>query len=147
MYTLDANSFVGDASLSDPDHAVCHALIARLSQSGTTMVVPLLVLTEVAGALSRSYRDPLRARLEIELLRELHTIRFVPLDDVLAQEAEEQRLPSRGWGHICFSVVANEGSDHTANASSWLATYPYATNSNTGAWITVVGAVRERRIS
>lgn len=89
MYTLDANIFVRDASPHDPDHAVCHALIAQLYQSSTSIVLPNLVLAEIAGALSRSFRDPIRARLEVDLLRDLHTIRIIPLDDTLAQEAAE----------------------------------------------------------
>lgn len=52
-------------------------------------MVPNLILAEIAGALSRSFRDPIRARLEVDLLRDLHTIRLIPLDDALAQEAAE----------------------------------------------------------
>lgn len=89
MYTLDANIFVRDASPSDPDHEICHRLMTRLYQESTTIVVPLLVLAEIAGALSRSFRDPIRARLEIDLLRALHHIQLVALDDGLAQEAAE----------------------------------------------------------
>jgi predicted nucleic acid-binding protein len=89
MYTLDANIFVRDASPGDPDHAVCHALIAQLYQSSTRIVLPNLVLAEIAGALSRTFRDPIRARLAVDLLRDWHTIQLIPLDDALAQEAAE----------------------------------------------------------
>ncbi|NCC36092.1 MAG: PIN domain-containing protein [Chloroflexia bacterium] len=89
MYTLDANIFVRDASPNDPEHATCHALIAQLYQRTTTIVVPFLVLPEIAGALSRSFRDPMRARLEVDLLRDLRHIQFVPLDATITHEAAE----------------------------------------------------------
>ncbi|PDW05124.1 type II toxin-antitoxin system VapC family toxin [Candidatus Viridilinea mediisalina] len=89
MYTLDANIFVRDASPSDPEHATCHALMAQLYQRNTAIIVPYLVLAEIAGALSRSFRDPIRARLEVELLRDLHHIQFVPLDATVTQDAAE----------------------------------------------------------
>lgn len=89
MYTLDANIFVRDASPGDSEHETCHALMAQLYQRNTTIVVPFLVLAEIAGALSRSIRDPIRARLEVDLLRDLRHIQFVPLDAAVTQEAAE----------------------------------------------------------
>jgi predicted nucleic acid-binding protein len=89
MYTLDANIFVRDASPGDPEHATCHALMAQLYQRSTAIIVPYLVLAEIAGALSRSFRDPIRARLEVELLQDLHHIQFVPLDATVTQDAAE----------------------------------------------------------
>lgn len=51
--------------------------------------MPLLVLAEIVGALSRSFRDPIRARLEVDLLRDLRHIQFVPIDAAVTQEAAE----------------------------------------------------------
>jgi predicted nucleic acid-binding protein len=45
------------------------------------------VLVEVAGALSRELRDPIRARLFVEALQTVPTISFVALDDTVAAEA------------------------------------------------------------
>jgi predicted nucleic acid-binding protein len=89
MYTLDANIFVRDASPGDPEHPTCHALMAQLYQRNTAIIVPFLVLAEIAGALSRSFRDPIRARLEVDLLRDLHHIQFVPIDATVTQDAAE----------------------------------------------------------
>lgn len=111
MYTLDANIFVRDASPGDPEHAACHALVARLYQSSTMIVLPNLVLAEIAGALSRSFRDPIRARLEVDLLRDLHTIRLIPLDDALAQEAAELAADRalRGADAVYVAVARRHG--------------------------------------
>jgi predicted nucleic acid-binding protein len=111
MYTLDANIFVRDASPSDPDHEVCRALIAALYQGNVSVIVPLLVLAEVAGALSRSYRDPIRARLQVDLLRELHIVRLIPLDETLAQEAAELAADRalRGADALYVAVARRHG--------------------------------------
>ncbi|PDW03738.1 type II toxin-antitoxin system VapC family toxin [Candidatus Viridilinea mediisalina] len=87
MYTLDANVFVRDADARDPDHRSCRALLKQLAITNTPVTMPLLVLAEVAGALSREFRDPLRARIFIDLLTTLPNVTFVALDTELAQEA------------------------------------------------------------
>ncbi|MEI6778526.1 MAG: type II toxin-antitoxin system VapC family toxin [Chloroflexales bacterium] len=86
MYTLDANIFVRDADPRDPDHRTCRALLERLAITSTHITMPLLVLAEVAGALSREFRDPLRARIFIDLMTTLPNVTFVALDAGLAQE-------------------------------------------------------------
>lgn len=89
MYTLDANIFIRNASPNDADHTICHALLTQLYQRSIKIVVPYFILSEIAGALSRSFRDPIRARLEIALLQDLHHISYIPLDSALAREAAE----------------------------------------------------------
>ncbi|RRR77375.1 MAG: PIN domain-containing protein, partial [Candidatus Viridilinea halotolerans] len=46
-------------------------------------------IAEIAGALSRTFRDPIRARLEVDLLRDLRHIQYIPLDAAITQEAAE----------------------------------------------------------
>ena len=87
MYTLDANIFVRDADPRDPDHRTCRALLERLASTSTPVTMPWLVLAEVAGALSREFRDPLRARIFTDLLTTLPNVTLVALDAGLAQEA------------------------------------------------------------
>ncbi len=89
MYTLDASIFVRDATPLDPDHAVCHALIAHLYTASIPIIVPTLLLPEVAAALSRVYRDPLRARLTAEAISTLTNVQIIPLDSALAGVALE----------------------------------------------------------
>ncbi len=111
MYTLDANIFVRDASPGDPEHAVCHALIAQLYQRSTMIVLSNLVLAEITGALSRSFRDPIRARLAVDLLRDLHTIQLIPLDNTLAQAAAELTADRalRGADAVYVAVARRHG--------------------------------------
>jgi predicted nucleic acid-binding protein len=89
MYTLDANIFVRDANPHDADHDVCHALLERLYAARGAIVVPSILLAEVAGPLSRTFRDPIRARVYVESVAALPIVTLVPLDASLAREAAE----------------------------------------------------------
>jgi predicted nucleic acid-binding protein len=87
MYTLDANIFIRDLDPYDSEHKTCHTLLAHLVQGAIEIVIPLLVLAEVAGTVSRTRRDPIRARLAADAIRALPHISLIPLDESLAQDA------------------------------------------------------------
>jgi predicted nucleic acid-binding protein len=89
MYTLDANIFIRDLDTREPNHAECHMLLDRLQFRARTIIVPVLVLAEVAGTISRTRRDPMAGRLAADLLRGSKNITFIPLDDALGQDAAE----------------------------------------------------------
>ena len=89
MYTLDANIFVRDLDPRHPDHNICRDLLKRIHTTATPIIVPLLLLVEVGGAISREFRDPMRGRLAIMVLREFPNTTFVVLDDRLAQDAAD----------------------------------------------------------
>ena len=80
MYTLDATIFIRDADPRDPDHATCRMLLEHLAVNAFPIIVPVFVLVEVAGALGRELRDPIRARLFVDAVHTLPTIAFVALD-------------------------------------------------------------------
>jgi len=89
MYTLDANIFVRDLDTREPQHAECHALLDELETQAFPIVVPVLVLAEVAGTVSRTRHDPMAGRLGADLFRGRGTLILIPLDNSLAQEAAE----------------------------------------------------------
>lgn len=111
MFTLDANIFARDFDPRDPDYAVCHALLDRLGQATTPVVMPLIILPEVGGAISRTFGDPIRARVYVDQLRSLPTATFVPLDMTLAQEAAEIAADYglRGMNAIYVATARNAG--------------------------------------
>jgi len=61
MWTLDASVYVRAADPNDPDQATCQALIDALDDQAAPLIVPRLLLAEIAGALRRLTRDPIRA--------------------------------------------------------------------------------------
>ena len=89
MYTLDASVFTRTIDPTEPEHDTCLALLDRLHADATPIVVLALVLAEVAGAISRARRDPIRARVVASTLRSLLHVTFVTLDDELAERAAE----------------------------------------------------------
>lgn len=89
MYTLDANIFIRDLDTREPDHQDCHALLELLNQRGIPIVVPALVLAEVAGTISRVRRDPIVGRLAAELLQGMSNLSCIPLDNTRASVAAE----------------------------------------------------------
>src|SRR5262245_32617650 len=78
MYTCDANIFVRALDTSHAHYAACHALLERMQTTATPMIDPLIVLAEIAGAISRELRDPMRGRIYVGLLRALPNLQFVP---------------------------------------------------------------------
>ena len=89
MYTIDASVVARDFDQGDPDYAACHELIAQLDQQAIPVIVPRLLLAEIAGLARRLTRDPIRARLVVDAWRAFPNVEFVPLDDALIDIAAE----------------------------------------------------------
>jgi predicted nucleic acid-binding protein len=89
MYTLDASVVGRDLDPSDPEHAVCHALIERLDQQTVPIIVPRLLLAEVAGLARRITRDPIRARLVADVWRTFAHVQLITLNDALLDAAAD----------------------------------------------------------
>ncbi|MFP4440951.1 MAG: type II toxin-antitoxin system VapC family toxin [Chloroflexaceae bacterium] len=111
MYTLDANIFVRDLAPGDPNYADCHALLEQLSNGSHRIIVPLLILVEVAGTVSRATRDPIRGRLAAEILHEQPHITFVTLDATLTETAAHLAADRalRGADAIYVAVARGSG--------------------------------------
>ena len=111
MYTLDANIFLRDANQRDAAHAVCHGLLSQIHRAGLSLIEPFIVLSEVAGTLSRIYRDPMRGRIYVDILRALQHVSFVPVDGTLAEEAAEiaADYALRGMNAIYVAVARQHG--------------------------------------
>ncbi|WP_129675749.1 type II toxin-antitoxin system VapC family toxin [Candidatus Chloroploca sp. Khr17] len=89
MYTVDANIFARDTDSHDPLYPVCHAFLEACDHRQIPIIVPNLILAEVAATVSRMRRDPIRARLSAASIAAFEHIQLVSLDDRLAEEAVE----------------------------------------------------------
>jgi predicted nucleic acid-binding protein len=89
MYTLDANIYARDIDPNDPHYDDCHALLERLKHGDQRVIVPTLLLAELAASISRVRRDPIRARITIEALQSLPFLTFIDLDRALGHAAAE----------------------------------------------------------
>lgn len=86
-YTVDASVFLNAFNPYEQGHKASHDLLAHLQQHALPIIVPTLLLPEVAAAISRGRQDEVLAReFSLALSRLPHLI-LVPLDDTLARQA------------------------------------------------------------
>jgi predicted nucleic acid-binding protein len=111
MYTLDANIFARDADPADPLHITCRDLLEALDKQQRPIIVPNLILAEVAATISRTRRDPIRGRLTAQAITALDHVQLVPLEDALAQAAAELAADRalRGADAVYVAVARKHG--------------------------------------
>jgi len=93
MYTVDASVWVNGFDQREPGHAVSRQTLALLGMHRLPIVVPYLLLVEVAGAISRTRANPMQGHTFATALENLPNVTFVALDSSLAQQA--QRLAAQ----------------------------------------------------
>jgi predicted nucleic acid-binding protein len=89
MYTIDASVWVNGFDQREPGHVTSRHLLELLRAQGLPIIEPMLVLAEVAGAISRTRQDPARALAFATALGQLPNVTIVPCDTALGQRALE----------------------------------------------------------
>lgn len=89
MFTIDTSVFARDLDPADPNHTACRLLLEELDGDGIPIFAPTLLLVELAATISRTRRDPIRARVVSISLRDLAHLTLLPIDDLLARQAAE----------------------------------------------------------
>lgn len=87
--TIDASVFLRAFNPREPGHAESLSFLAGLQQRLVPIVVPTLLLPEVAGAIGRGQRDSRLARQFTAALARLPHLVPVPLDAGLARLAAD----------------------------------------------------------
>lgn len=87
MYTVDASVWVNGFDQRESGHESSRQLLELLRARTIPIIEPMLVLAEVAGAISRTRQDPARAEAFARTLGQLPNVTILPLDDVLGQRA------------------------------------------------------------
>ena len=87
--TVDASVFINGFNSAEVGHEVSRALLARLQELATPIVVPTLVLPEVAATISRVHGESELARAFAAALNQRPHVTFVALDALLAQQAAD----------------------------------------------------------
>ena len=111
-YTVDASVFLNAFNPREADHEASHRLLARLQERATPIIVPTLLLPEVAAAISRGRNDNDLAREFAATLSRLPHLVLVPLDTTLAQQAADvaARYRLRGSDAVYAAVALRFGS-------------------------------------
>ena len=87
MYTIDASVWVNGFDRRESGHAASRQLLEVVQRRALPIIVPNLVLVEVAGAISRTRQDPVHAEQFAMALAQLPNITVVPLDSALGSQA------------------------------------------------------------
>jgi predicted nucleic acid-binding protein len=87
MYTVDASVWVNGFDQRESGHETSRQVLELLRAQAIPIFAPMLVLAEVAGAISRTRQDPARAEAFAITLGQLPTVTILPLDEALGQQA------------------------------------------------------------
>ncbi len=105
-YTIDASVFLNAFNPHEAGHEESLGLLTRL-QEAVPIVIPTLLLPEVAGAISRGHQDTRLARRFAATLRRLSHLLLIPLDSRLAQGAADVAAEHRLRGSdAVYAAVA-----------------------------------------
>jgi predicted nucleic acid-binding protein len=87
MYTVDASVWVNAFDQREPGHLVSRQFLEVLRTQALQIIVPNLVLVEVAGAISRTRRAPAQTQAFATALSRLPHVTVRVLDEVCALHA------------------------------------------------------------
>lgn len=87
VYTVDASVFLNAFNRFESGYETSREFLSRLRDAALPIVVPTLILPEVAGVVSRAQNSTGRAQAFARHLQRLPHLVLVPLDTVLAREA------------------------------------------------------------
>ena len=106
-YTVDASVFLNAFNPYEAGHEESRRLLARMQDEGAPIIVPTLLLPEVAAAVGRGRDDADLARRFTGTLRQLPHLVLVSLDETLAQQAADVAAQHRLRGSdAVYAAVA-----------------------------------------
>lgn len=88
-YTIDASVFVNAFNSYELGHANSSRFLEYIKAQAFPIIVPTLVLPEVAAAVSRGSRNATLARKLVNAVGRLPNLLVVSVDDVLARQAAD----------------------------------------------------------
>lgn len=112
VYTIDASVFLNAFNPYEGGYEESHRLLARLQAGSVPIVVPALLLPEVAASVSRGREDEELAREFAAALSRLPHLMLVTLDTTLAQQTADvaARYRLRGSDAVYATVALRFGS-------------------------------------
>ena len=112
-YTVDASVFLSAFNPKEPGHEESQRLLRFMQDSATPIVVPTLLLPEVAAAIGRGHGDADLARRFTDALSRLPHLMLISLDVVLAKQAADlaAQYRLRGSDAVYAAVALRFGSN------------------------------------
>lgn len=87
MYTIDTSVWVNGFDHREAGHATSRQLLDQLGRQSLSIIVPSLLLVEVAGAISRTRQDAQQAQAFATALSQLPNVAFISLNEALVRHA------------------------------------------------------------
>ncbi len=107
VYTVDASVFLNAFNPYEAGHEESRRLLTLLQEQAAPIIVPTLLLPEVAAAIGRGRQDADLAREFTTALSHLPHLVMIPLDVTLAQQAADVAAQHRLRGSdAVYAVVA-----------------------------------------
>jgi predicted nucleic acid-binding protein len=112
IYTVDASVFLNAFNPYEAGHEESHRLLTLLQEQTAPIVVPTLLLSEVAATIGRGRQDADLAREFTTALSRLPHLVLIPLDITLAQQAADMaaQYRLRGSDAVYAAVALRFGS-------------------------------------
>ena len=105
--TIDASVFVNAFSPKEAGSDKSFEFIARLKEQNIPMILPVLILPEIAAALSRRQGNPEAALLLVQEIKSIPGITFVDVDETVANLAVDIAANNRLRGSdAIYAAVA-----------------------------------------
>ncbi len=109
MYTIDASVWINASGKKEPGYRDSQRLLHALAFNAVAMVLPTLLLAEIAGSLSRRGTPLKRINTTIERLITPPNFVFVPLDMTLASKAVDISIKYKLKGpDAVYAAVAQQ---------------------------------------
>jgi len=105
LYTIDASVFLNAFNPYEAGYEDSNRLLAWLQEQAVPIIVPMLLLPEVAAAISRGREEEALAREFAASLSHLPHLVWVPLDMALAQQAVDVAAQHRLRGSDAIYVA------------------------------------------
>jgi predicted nucleic acid-binding protein len=110
-YTVDASVFLNAFNPHEEGHAESLRMLAAISESGDPVIVPTLLVVEIAAALARATDDPVGATRYARATAALPHVMLVALTPMLALQAADLAAAHRlrGADAVYLAVARRYG--------------------------------------
>ena len=102
MAVIDASVYVALVNAHESEHSSSWAWFDQTLAAGEAIVAPVILLPEVAAALSRGVGDPMLAQRVVQQLERSEVIELIPVTMALAAQAAA--IAAEHWIRGCDAV-------------------------------------------
>lgn len=108
MIVIDASVWISFLVKSDANHPRTHTWFSKTLLSGEQIVAPILLLTEIGGAMARRLNSPVMGQRALHQLLAIPSLKLVSIDHGLGIEAARiaANLELRGADAIYVAVAS-----------------------------------------